>query len=114
MNHCLDAMEARLTDLLQAGLDTGGADAGAAFARLAQECEAHGLHTGGALMERLAGLLEARTHALEKEDGSLLDALFAADRYIALCRERWQELEILNGWQECAYQEEDEEGGDLA
>ena len=36
MNHCLDAMEARLADLLQTGLDTGGTDAGGAFARLAK------------------------------------------------------------------------------
>lgn len=105
MNHCLDTMEARLSDLLQTGLDTGGADAGAAFARLAEECEASGLHTGSALMERLAGLLEARAHALEKEDGPLLDALFTAEHYIALCRERWQEIEILRGWQEQRKQE---------
>ena len=98
MNHCLDTMEARLSDLLQTGLDTGGADAGAAFARLAEECEASGLHTGSTLMERLA-------HALEKEDGPLLDALFTAEHYIALCRERWQEIEILRGWQEQRKQE---------
>lgn len=99
MNHCLDTMEARLTDLLQTGLDTGGTDAVVAFARLAEECEACGLHTGSALMERLAGLLEARAHTLEKEDGPLLDALFTAEHYIALCRERWQETEIQRAWQ---------------
>ena len=99
MNSCLDAMEMRLTDLLQTGLDTGGTDAGAAFARLAEECEAYGLHTGSVLMGRLAGLLEARAHALEKEDGPLLDALFTAERYIALCRERWQETEIQRAWE---------------
>ena len=88
MNHCLDAMEARLTDLLQTGLDTGGTDAGRAFARL-------------------AGLLDARAHALEKEDGPLLDALFTAERYIALCRERLQETEIQRAWQrDCSQQTE--------
>ena len=112
MNHCLNAMEARLTDLLQTGLDTGGTDAGAAFARLAEECEACGLHTGSVLMNRLAGLLEARAHVLEKEDAPLLDALFTAEHYIALCRERWQELEILEGWQEQQMWTQDREGGD--
>ena len=107
MNHCLDAMEARLTDLLQTGLDTGGTDAGRAFARLAEECETYGLHTGSALMNRLAALLDARAHALEKEDGPLLDALFTAERYIALCRERLQETEIQRAWQrDCSQQTE--------
>lgn len=113
MNHCQDAIETRLADLLQTGLDTGGTDAAAAFARLAEECEACGLHTGHALMAQLSRQLEARAHALEKEDGPLLDTLFAAERYIALCRERRQELEILRGWQEGQSREE-EEGGDLA
>ena len=113
MNGCLEAIEVRLGDLLQSGLDTGGADAAAAFVRLAEECEACGLHTGSALMARLAGQLEARPHNLKKEDAPLLDALFTAEHYIALCRERWQEIEILQGWQEQQYQEQDREGGDL-
>lgn len=40
-----------------------------------------------------------RAHTLKKEDGHLLDTLFAAERYIALCRERWQEMEIRRTWQ---------------
>lgn len=99
MRACLDAMEARLADLLQSGLDTGGTDAAAAFSRLAEECEACGLHTGRALMDRLARLLEGRAYALEKEDAPLLDALFEAEGYITLCRERWQETEIRRSWQ---------------
>ena len=113
MNHCLDAMEERLTDLLQTGLDTGAGDSAADFAELAEQCESCGLHTGGALMERLAKLLDSRGHTLEKEDGPLLAVLFQAEHYIALCRERWQELEILRGWQEQQSQEPDEEGGDF-
>ena len=109
MNHCLDAMEERLTDLLQTGLDTGAGDSAADFAGLAGQCEACGLHTGGALMERLAKLLEARAHTLDKEDSPLLEALFQAEHYIALCRE----LEILCAWQEQQAQEPDEEGGDF-
>lgn len=113
MNRCLDAMETRLTDLLQTGLDTGAGDGAADFAGLAEQCEACGLHTGGALMARLSGLLEARPHAMEKEDGPLLEVLFQAEHYIALCRERCQELEILRAWQEQEAQEADREGGDL-
>ena len=114
MNRCLDAMEAHLTDLLQTGLDTGAGDSAADFAGLAGQCEACGLHTGGALMERLAGLLEARAHTLHKQDDRLLEVMFQAEHYIALCRERCQELEILRAWQEQQAQEaEKEERGDL-
>ena len=114
MNHCLDAMEACLTDLLQTGLDTGAGACAAGFAGLAAQCEACGLHTGGALMERLAGLLEARAHTLHKQDDRLLEVMFQAEHYIALCRERCQELEILRAWQEQQAQEaEKEERGDL-
>ena len=48
MNHCLNAMEARLSDLLQTGLDTGAGDSAADFGQLAEQCEACGLHTGHA------------------------------------------------------------------
>lgn len=108
MNHCLNAMEARLTDLLQTGLDTGAGDSSADFGQLAEQCEACGLHTGRALMEQLSRLLEERTHILNKQDAPLLEVIFQAQHYIALCRERWQETEILRGWQERRqYQEED-------
>ena len=91
---------------------TGACAAG--FAGLAAQCEACGLHTGGALMERLAGLLEARAHTLHKQDDRLLEVMFQAEHYIALCRERCQELEILRAWQEQQAQEaEKEERGDL-
>lgn len=109
MKTCLDAMEIRLADLLQSGLDTGAADAAPAFARLARACEAHGLHTGSALMDRLARLLEERTHLLDKQDAPLLDAIFRAERYVALCRERWQELEIQRSWPDG--RNDDTEGG---
>ena len=52
MNPCLNAMEARLTDLLHTGLDTGAVDSAADFRRLAERCEACGRHTGRALMEQ--------------------------------------------------------------
>lgn len=113
MNRCLDTMETRLTDLLQTGLDTGAGDSAADFTGLAGQCEACGLHTGSALMDRLAKLLEARAHTLDKEDGPLLEVLFQAEHYIALCRERCQELEILCAWQEQQAQEQDGEGGDF-
>lgn len=65
-------------------------------------------------LERLAGLLEARAHTLHKQDDRLLEVMFQAEHYIALCRERCQELEILRAWQEQQAQEaEKEEGGDL-
>lgn len=100
MNQCLNAMEARLTDLLQTGLDTGSTDSAADFQHLAEQCETCGLHTGHALMEQLANLLDRRTHTLDKQDGLLLDAIFQAEHYISLCQERWQEIEILRSWQE--------------
>lgn len=100
MNDCLNAMETRLTDLLQTGLDTGAGDSAADFQQLAQQCEACGLHTGRALMEQLSNLLDQRTHTLHKQDAPLMEVIFQAEHYIALCRERWQEIEILRGWQE--------------
>ena len=79
MNPCLNAMEARLTDLLHTGLDTGAVDSAADFRRLAEP---------------------------------LLEAIFQAEHYITLCRERWQEIEILNRWQRNR-QDQDREGGDF-
>lgn len=99
MNHCLNAMETCLTNLLQAGLDTGIGDSGAEFKRLAEQCETCGLHTGSALMEKLSDLLNMRTHTLNKQDTPLIDIIFQAEHYITLCRERWQETEILRSWQ---------------
>lgn len=112
MNQCLDAMEARLTDLLQTGLDTGAGESAEDFGRLAEQCEACGLHTGRALLERLSGLLGERAHTLHKQDAPLLELIFQAEHYIALCRERWEETEILRGWQE--RQEQDTEEGERA
>ena len=114
MNHCLNAMEARLSDLLQTGLDTGAGDSAADFGQLAEQCEACGLHTGHALMRQLSDLLNERTHALNKRDDPLIEVILQAEHYIALCRERWQEIEILRGWQERQqHPEQDREGGDL-
>ena len=111
MNRCLDAMEDRLLDLLQTGLDTGAGENGAAFGRLAEQCEAWGLHTGHGLMKRLSQLLEERAHLLHKQDDLLMETIFQAEHYIALCRERRQETEILESWQE-GRQEQDREGED--
>lgn len=111
MNQCLNTMEDRLTDLLHTGLDTGAGDSAAGFRRLAEQCEAYGLHTGHALMEQVSNLLDARTHTLHKQDTPLMEVIFQAEHYITLCRERWQEIEILNSWQRNR-QEQDREGGD--
>lgn len=100
MNLCLNAMESLLTDLLQTGLDTGSIDSAAEFKRLAEECEACGLHTGSASMQKLSDLLDMRTHTLNKQDTSLIDTIFQAEHYITLCRERLQEVEILRSWKE--------------
>ena len=113
MNHCLNAMEARLTDLLHTGLDTGAGDSAADFRRLAEQCEVCGLHTGSALMGQLSNLLDERTHTLHKQDEPLMAVIFQSEHYIALCRERWQEIEILRGWQERQKQEQEREGGTL-
>ena len=69
-------------------------------------------HTGRALMEQVSTLLDARAHALDKQDAPLLEAIFQAEHYIHLCRERRQEIEILNRWQSNR-QDQDREGGDF-
>lgn len=96
MRELLNEMELALTDVMQSGLATWG-DSGR-FANLAESCEAHGLHTGAALMKKTAELIKSRAHGLEKDDMPLASVICRAVRYIALCREKSQEDEILARW----------------
>lgn len=98
MTDVLDEMETALTDLMQSGLATWG-DA-ARFEKLAEVCEAHGLHTGAALMGRIGQQLNDRAHALEKNDLQLAESVCRAVRYINLCREKSQEDIILARWKQ--------------
>lgn len=97
MTELINEMETALTDLLQTGLATW-AD-GQRLQRLSEECEAYGLHTGAAMMARIAGLLNARNHAAQKDDHPLAAEICRAVRYITLCREKNQEDAILTRWQ---------------
>lgn len=97
MTDLFDEMETALTDLMQSGLATWG-DPGR-FGKLAESCEAHGLHTGAALMNQIEELLTTRAHGLEKDDLPLAAVICRAVRYIALCREKSQEDRILARWQ---------------
>lgn len=97
MTDLLNEMEMALTDLLQSGLATWGD--GARFQKLAENCEAHGLHTGASLMSQIAEQFNSRVHALEKDDLPLAAVVFRTVRYIALCREKCQEDMIQTRWQ---------------
>lgn len=97
MTDLLNEMETALADLLQSGLAT--CSFGGRFQKLAEDCEARGLHTGAAMMEQIAVSLNNRAHALEKDDLPLTAVIFRAVRYISLCREKQQEETILSRWQ---------------
>ena len=100
MNELLDDLERGLTDLLQMGLATAGADMGRRLRELSDRAEAVGLHTGGALFSQIATLLEERAHAMIKTDLELANAVFRAQHYITLCRARLTEEDIRARWQE--------------
>ena len=98
MTELLNEMEQALTDLMQSGL--AAARSGGRFRKLADTCEARGLHTGYKLMVQIGQGLDQRIHDAHKDDIPLTDAVCAAVRYIALCREKCQEEQILKRWQE--------------
>ena len=50
-----------------------------------------------------------RIHTLNKQDTPLIDIIFQAEHYITLCREGWQETEILRSWQ--IHPKQDKKGG---
>ena len=100
MRTFLDDFERALADLLQMGLATAGADMTKHFAKLGEQAEIIGAHTGAALCGEIAGLLEKRTHDLNKTDLTLTAAVFRAEHYITLCRSRMTEEDIRRRWQE--------------
>ena len=95
----LDDMELALTDLMQSGFSTGGPDAAKRMHNLSLACEDRGLHTGGALLSEIERALASRSHAVEKDDLTLAEAVCRAARYIQLCREKLQEEQIIRRWQ---------------
>ena len=99
MNELLDEMELALSDLLQAGLSSAGPEAAGRLRTLAREGEQAGLHTGAQLLEEVAADLEARAHQMQKDDQAWTDRICRAGRYLALCRQRWQEEAIRLRWQ---------------
>ena len=96
MTELLNDLELALTDVMQSGLATWGDSV--RFANLAECCEAHGLHTGAAMMNEISEYIKSRAHGLQKDDMPLASVLCRAVRYIALCREKSQEDEILARW----------------
>ena len=106
MTELLDDIELVLTDLMQSGFSTGGPAAAKRMHNLSLMCEDQGLHTGGALLSEIETALDARAHALEKDDLSLAAAVCRAARYIQLCREKLQEEQITQRWQSIAEKEE--------
>lgn len=100
MKELLDDLERGLTDLLQMGLATAGADMIRRLRELSDRAEGAGLHTGGALFSKIATLLEERAHTMAKTDLELANAVFRAQHYITLCRARLTEENIRVKWQE--------------
>lgn len=100
MKLLLDDLEQGLTDLLQMGLATAGADMVKRFRELSERCEAAGLHTGAGLFSELSGLLAERSHRMDRTDMSLTAAVCRAEHYITLCRSRMTEEDIRNRWLE--------------
>ena len=100
MKTILDELERALTDLLQMGLATAGADMARRLRELSEQCEATGLHTGAGLFNEICRLLEQRSHTMEKTDRALAAAICRAEHYITLCRTRMTEEEIRMRWQE--------------
>lgn len=100
MRELLDDLERGLTDLLQMGLATAGPDMAKRLGELSDKCESTGLHTGAALFAEIDRLLQERSHAVEKTDRKLTAAVFRAEHYITLCRQRLTEEDIRRRWQE--------------
>ena len=100
MKELLDDLEQGLTDLLQMGLATAGADMVRRLRELSERAEGAGLHTGGALFSQIVTLLDERAHTMAKTDLELANAVFRAQHYIALCRARLTEEDIRARWQE--------------
>lgn len=115
MTQLLDELERALTDLLQSGLDTGGPAACARLRTLAVRCEDAGLHTGAALARELETALEARPHALEKDNLTPAACICRLARYLELCREKAQEDAIVRRWQARGQDSQDTQkpGGNL-
>ena len=99
MKTLLDDLEQALTDLLQMGFATAGPDMAKRMRALAERCEATGLHTGSALIIRIAQLLSERSHTMDKTDVQLTAAVCRAGHYITLCRTRMAEEDIRARWQ---------------
>ena len=100
MKTILDDMERALTDLLQMGLATAGADMAKRLRALSERCEETGFHTGAGLFDEICGHLEQRSHTMAKTDRTLAGAICRAEHYITLCRSRMTEEEIRLRWQE--------------
>lgn len=100
MRDILNDLELALTDLMQTGAATAGAETVRQMERLSEQSEGAGLHTGGALFGEIARFLRERGHTMEKSDRELTAAVCRAVHYIELCRERMTEDDIRVRWQE--------------
>ena len=100
MKDLLDDLERSLTDLLQMGLATAGADLVRRLRELSDRAEGAGLHTGAELFSQIAKLLDERSHTMTKTDLDTAAAVFRAQHYITLCRARLIEEDIRARWRE--------------
>ena len=100
MNELLNDLEHGLTDLLQMGLATAGADMVRRLRELSDRAEGAGLHTGGVLFSQIATLLEERAHTMANTDLDTAAAVCRAKYSITLWRARLTEEDIRARWQE--------------
>lgn len=93
-------IELVLADVLQSGLATGSMSAAARAGTLSQACADMGLHTCSQLLWNLKVKLENRSHCMEKDDLSIVADISRIARYIQLFRDKVQEENIHQRWQE--------------
>ena len=100
MKELLQEIQQALADLLRGGLQPPRPTGPARLRGRAARCEDPGPPTGAALLTQLAGQLEARAHAIHKNDLPLTQTLCRLARYCELCEEKEQEQAILRRWRE--------------
>ena len=89
MKVLLDDGLAALSDLLQSGAGSCHPETEERLEKLSREWEDAGLHTGAALLSRIAGALAARRHGGGHDPMALMEVVGQAVRYTRLCRQKY-------------------------